>query len=136
MMKNILIIGLVALLAACQSKEEILYQQYVVEGRAIYEKNCSNCHQSDGGGLRDLYPPLAKTDLWKRNTNQQLACLIKQGKKGAIVVNGKAYSGYMPANTKLEAIDIAELITFMQASWGNKKMYTFDEARVALKNCR
>jgi mono/diheme cytochrome c family protein len=134
-MKNILFIGLIALFAACQSKEEILYQQYVVEGRSIYEKNCSNCHQSDGSGLRDLYPPLAKTDLWKRVTQKQLVCIIKQGQKGEIKVNGKPYSGYMPANAKLEAIDIAELVTFMQDQWGNKKVYSFDEAKAALKNC-
>jgi mono/diheme cytochrome c family protein len=134
-MKNILLIGLIVLFAACQSKEEILYQQYVVEGRSIYEKNCSNCHQSDGSGLRDLYPPLAKTDLWKRVTQQQLVCIIKQGQKGEIKVNGKPYSGYMPANAKLEAIDIAELVTFMQDQWGNKKVYSFDEAKAALKNC-
>jgi mono/diheme cytochrome c family protein len=115
-MKHILFISLVVLFASCQSKEEIMYQQYVVEGRSIYEKNCANCHQSDGSGLRDLYPALAKTDLWKK-------------------VNGKSYSGYMPANTKLEAIDMAELVTFMKDSWGDKKMYSFDEARAALKNC-
>jgi hypothetical protein len=134
-MKNILLIGLITLFAACQSKEEILYQQYVVEGRSIYEKNCSNCHQSDGSGLRDLYPPLAKTDLWKRVTQQQLVCIIKQGQKGEIKVNGKPYSGYMPVNAKLEAIDMAELVTFMQDQWGNKKVYSFDEAKAALKNC-
>jgi mono/diheme cytochrome c family protein len=134
-MKNILLIGLIALFAACQSKEEVLYQQYVVEGRSIYEKNCSNCHQSDGSGLRDLYPPLAKTDLWKRVTQQQLVCIIKQGQKGEIKVNGKPYTGYMPANAKLAAIDMAELVTFMKDQWGNKKVYSFDEAKAALKNC-
>ena len=134
-MKSILFISLAVLLASCQSKEEIMYQQYVVEGRSIYEKNCANCHQSDGSGLRDLYPALAKTDLWKRVNAQQLVCIIKQGQKGEINVNGKAYSGYMPANTKLEAIDLAELVTFMKDSWGDKKIYTFDEARTALKNC-
>ena len=135
-MKNILAIGLIVLFASCQSKEEILYQQYVVEGRSIYEKNCSNCHQSDGSGLRDLYPPLAKTDLWKRVSQEQLVCIIKQGQKGNSQVNGKPYAGYMPANAKLEAIDIAELVTFMQDQWGNKKVYSFDEAKAALKNCR
>ncbi len=113
-----------------------MYQQYVVEGRSIYEKNCANCHQSDGNGLRDLYPALAKTDLWKRVAPQQLVCIIKQGQKGEIKVNGKSYAGYMPANAKLEAIDIAELITFMKDSWGDKKIYSFNETRAALKNCR
>ncbi len=135
-MKHILYICLIVSLASCQSKEEIMYQQYVVEGRSIYEKNCANCHQSDGSGLRDLYPALAKTDLWSRVSKPQLVCIIKQGQKGEIKVNGKSYSGYMPANAKLEAIDIAELVTFMKDSWGDKKIFSFDEARKALKNCR
>lgn len=135
-MKYTLILSLLILLASCQSKEEILYQQYVVEGRVLYEQNCANCHQSNGRGLRDLYPALANTDLWKRVTQQQLVCIIKQGQRGEIKVNGKTYAGYMPANPKLEAIDIAELVTFMQDSWGNKKIYSFDEAKAALKNCR
>jgi mono/diheme cytochrome c family protein len=135
-MKYLLFINLTILFSSCQSKEEIMYQQYVVEGRSIYEKNCANCHQSDGSGLRDLYPALAKTDLWKRINQQQLVCIIKQGQKGEIKVNGKSYAGYMPANAKLEAIDIAELVTFMKESWGDKKIYSFDEARAALKNCR
>ena len=135
-MKSILFISLVVLFASCQSKEEIMYQQYVVEGRTIYEKNCANCHQSDGSGLRDLYPALAKTDLWKRVNTQQLVCIIKKGQQGEIKVNGKAYSGYMPANSKLEAIDVAELVTFMKESWGDKKIYSFDEAKKALQYCR
>jgi mono/diheme cytochrome c family protein len=135
-MKYLLFINLLILFTSCQSKEEIMYQQYVVEGRTIYEKNCANCHQNDGSGLRDLYPALAKTDLWTRVSPQQLVCIIKQGQKGEIKVNGKSYAGYMPANAKLEAIDIAELVTFMKDSWGDKKIYSFDEARAALKNCR
>jgi mono/diheme cytochrome c family protein len=135
-MKYYAFLCLIVTLASCQSKEEILYQQYVVEGRTLYEQHCANCHQSDGSGLRDLYPPLAITDLWKRISKQQLVCIIKQGQKGEIKVNGKSYAGYMPANSKLEAIDIAELVTYMQESWGNKSIYSFDEAKAALKNCR
>lgn len=135
-MKNLYIFCFLFSLMSCQSKEEILHQQYVVEGRVIYEKNCSNCHQSDGSGLRDLYPALAKTDLWNRIKTDQLVCIIKQGQKGEIKVNGKPYSGYMPANPKMEAIDLAELVTFMEDSWGDKKTNSFDEAKSALKNCR
>lgn len=134
-MKYGLFIGMLILLFACQSKEEILHQQYVVEGRNLYEQHCANCHQSDGQGLRDLYPALAKTDLWKRVSTQQLVCIIKKGQQGEIKVNGKSYAGYMPANPKLEAIDIAELVTYLQDRWGNKKMYSFDAARAALKKC-
>lgn len=108
---------------ACQSKEEILHEQYVIEGRIQYENNCANCHQSNGQGLRNLYPAINKSQM----TAPQLAKLIKQGRKSEM--------GYMPANPKLQAIDIAEIITFMRHEWGkNEQTFSFDSTRIVLKN--
>ena len=108
---------------SCSSKEEITQQQYSVEGMALYKANCENCHQADGGGLRDLYPSIQKTSL----SPEALACLLKNGKKG---------NGFMPANPKLEALDIAELVTYMREKWGNKKqIYPVDSVKLALQNC-
>ncbi|RXK49764.1 c-type cytochrome [Aquirufa rosea] len=133
------IIGMFSFLlcfSACQSQEEILREQYVVEGMGQYERHCENCHQKDGSGLKDLYPPLAKTDVWKRLSAYQLTCIIKYGQKDTIVVNQKVYQNYMPGNTKLEALDIAELITYMREKWGDdKRIFPLDSARLALKNC-
>jgi mono/diheme cytochrome c family protein len=109
---------------SCQSKEEILQQQYSVEGMALYQTHCENCHQADGAGLRDLYPSIQKTKL----SPEVLACLLKNGKKG---------NGFMPANAKLQALDIAELITYMHEKWGGKKqIYPVDSVKLALQNCR
>lgn len=108
---------------ACQSKEEILHEQYVIEGRIQYENNCANCHQSNGQGLRNLYPAINKSQM----TAPELAKLIKQGRKSEM--------GYMPANPKLQAIDIAEIITFMRHEWGkNEQTFSFDSTRIVLKN--
>lgn len=108
---------------ACQSKEEILHEQYVIEGRIQYENNCANCHQSNGQGLRNLYPAINKSQI----TAPELAKLIKQGRKSEM--------GYMPANPKLQAIDIAEIITFMRHEWGkNEQTFSFDSTRIVLKN--
>lgn len=135
-------LGLMAILAvciaqtSCQGKEEIFRQQYVVEGMMQYEKHCENCHQKDGSGLKDLYPPLAKTDLWKRLNANQIACIIKNGQKEAILVNQKPYQNYMPGNAKLEALDVAEIITYLRDKWGNDpRIFPLDSARLALKNC-
>ena len=109
---------------SCQSKEEITQQQYSVEGMALYKANCENCHQADGSGLRDLYPSIQKTKL----SPEALACLLKNGKKG---------NGFMPANPKLQALDIAELMTYMREKWGGKKqIYPADSVKLALQNCR
>ena len=122
-MKYLLLL-LAPFLFSCQSKEEILQQQYSVEGMALYQTHCENCHQADGSGLRDLYPSIQKTKL----SPKALACLLKNGKKG---------NGFMPANAKIQALDIAESITYMREKWGGKKqIYPADSVKLALKNCR
>ena len=136
MLKKIAILGLMIVGISCESREEITRQQYVVEGMNLYQTNCANCHQVDGSGLKDLYPPLAKTDLWQRVTMSELACVIKHGQKDSIRVNGKPYNAYMPANPKLQALDIAELVTYMREKWSpNKTIFSLDSARYALNNC-
>jgi mono/diheme cytochrome c family protein len=124
-MKNYIPIAIVAFFFfSCQSKEEILQQQYSVEGMALYQTHCENCHQADGAGLRDLYPSIQKSNL----SPEALACLIRNGKKG---------NGFMPANSKLQALDIAELTTYMREKWGGKKqIYPIDSVKLALQNCR
>ncbi|MFD3407208.1 cytochrome c [Aquirufa sp. HETE-83D] len=108
---------------SCSSKEEITQQQYSIEGMGLYKTHCENCHQADGSGLRDLYPSIQKSNV----SPEVLACLIKNGKKG---------NGFMPANAKLQALDIAELITFMRERWGGKKqIFPADSVKLALKNC-
>ena len=136
MLNKIAILGLIIVSISCNSREEITRQQYVVEGMNLYQTNCANCHQVDGSGLKDLYPPLAKTDLWQRVKMSELVCIIKNGQKDSILVNGKPFNAYMPANPKLQALDIAELVTYMREKWSpNKTMFSLDSARFALKNC-
>jgi mono/diheme cytochrome c family protein len=122
-MKNLALLIFASFFFSCTSKEEILQQQYSVEGMALYQTHCENCHQADGAGLRNLYPSIQKTQL----SPEALACLLRYGKKG---------NGYMPANAKLQEIDIAELVTYMRDKWGGKKqIYPTDSVKIALKNC-
>jgi mono/diheme cytochrome c family protein len=136
MINKLAILVLMIIVISCESRDEITRQQYVVEGMNLYQTNCANCHQVDGSGLKDLYPPLARTDLWQRVKMSELACIIKHGQKDSIQVNGKPYNAYMPANPKLQALDIAELMTYMREKWSpNKEIFSLDSARYALKNC-
>jgi hypothetical protein len=42
----------------------------------------------------------------------------------------------MPGNAKLQALDIAEIITYMREKWSpNKSIFSLDSTRIALKNC-
>jgi cytochrome c551 len=105
-------------LSACSSAEQVKYEQYMIAGEQLYAKHCSNCHGSQGLGLANLYPPLSKSDFLQ-NFNQTL-CVIKNGAKGKMTVNGVEYDQIMPQNKQLYDLDIAQIATYMYTKWGNK----------------
>lgn len=129
-------IGLCSLyFSSCNSEEEITYLRYYTSGKKLYESNCQNCHNTDGAGLAMLYPPLTDTLYLKKN-KKQLACFIKNGLQDSIVVAGKPFNGQMPANPQLTDIEIAEIITYITNSFGNKQqIYLATEVNKDLKNC-
>lgn len=123
-------------LPSCQSEEEITYLRYYTSGKKLYEANCQNCHNSDGSGLALLYPPLTDTVYLQKN-KKQLACFIKNGLSGEITVMGKTFNGQMPAQNKLSDIEIAEIITYITNSFGNKQGLTLaTEVGNDLKQCK
>ena len=110
-MKNkLLVVATLIILSSCLSKEEVLHEQYRVEGLALYEKHCQNCHQADGKGFKKLYPALVGTNLLKRVTDEQFVILIKKG------IKANKQHAYMPGNKELQAIEIAEIITYVKVS--------------------
>ncbi len=114
-MPKILLLILPLFIFSCQSEEKIKLEQYYIGGKAIYEQNCANCHQKDGKGLQNLYPPIAGSDYLKDKSKVILA--IKNGLAGEIIVNGKKYNQPMPANNQLQNLDIAEVVTYMYNEW-------------------
>jgi mono/diheme cytochrome c family protein len=84
----------------------------LASGYQLYEKNCSNCHQTDGSGLAKLYPPLANADFIKNNLNM-LDSIIKYGQKGAIMVNGIEYNMAMPASKNLSDFEIKQIRSYV-----------------------
>lgn len=100
------------------SRTEIRLQQYLVQGKGLYQVHCSNCHQADGSGFAKLYPPLAKSDYLMADV-KRAACIIKNGMEGEVTVNGTSYNLKMPANETLTPIDVAEILTYVTNSWGN-----------------
>ena len=120
---------------ACQSEQQIEYARYYVNGKGLYEKHCQNCHNSNGTGLKSLYPPLTDT-AYIRNNKNKLSCWIKYGQNSKIIVSGKEYNTPMPANTQLADIEIAQIIVYIGNSFGNKiGYYDTSEANADLKNC-
>jgi mono/diheme cytochrome c family protein len=131
MIKNLKYFPLLILLTSCQSPEKVKLEQYYIGGKEIFETNCANCHQKDGKGLQNLYPPIAGSDYLKNKAQVILA--IKNGLIGEIKVNGKTYNQPMPANSHLQSLDIAEVVTYIYNEWGREqKITTVEEVEAVL----
>ncbi|MBL7785295.1 MAG: nitrite reductase, copper-containing [Chitinophagales bacterium] len=89
----------------------------IAMGKAVYGKTCFACHQANGEGLGEAFPPLAKSDLLNADVNNAIDFVLK-GKSGEITVNGKKYNGVMPAQT-LSDEEVANVLSFVYSSWGN-----------------
>jgi mono/diheme cytochrome c family protein len=132
--KIFILLLLSATLTSCQSEEKIKLEQYYIGGKEIYEQNCANCHQKDGKGLQNLYPPIAGSDFLKNK--DKVIWLIKNGSKDTISVNGKTFSQPMPANIHLQNLDIAEVVTYIYNEWkvDNKITEVSEVEKVLNKN--
>jgi mono/diheme cytochrome c family protein len=99
------------------------FKQYYNQGEQLYVKHCSNCHQKDGSGLGRLYPPLNKSDYMNKNF-EDVICLIRNGKKGELIVNGVSFNQPMPGVPTLTDLEIAEIATYIYNTWEHKRGIT------------
>jgi mono/diheme cytochrome c family protein len=88
-------------------------------GREVYMKHCLACHQTNGSGVPGMFPPLLSTD-WIKGDSERLIGLLLFGQEGEITVNGKLYKGVMPPHAFLTDVEIADVLTFIRANFGNE----------------
>jgi mono/diheme cytochrome c family protein len=105
------------------------------EGQQLYVQQCANCHMDDGSGLRGLIPPLAGSDYLVRH-REQLACIIRHGQQGEIVVNGVHYNRPMPGDQDLSEVHITNILNYIQTNFGNQnELFTVQEVNRQLEKC-
>lgn len=105
------------------------------EGQRLYAAHCANCHGEQGQGLRRLIPPLAGAD-YLRTHRRQLPCLIRQGQRGPITVNGVLYNQVMPGHEDLTDSQITNLLNYVHNAWGNRApKHTIREVSELLEVC-
>jgi mono/diheme cytochrome c family protein len=89
----------------------------------------------DGSGLEGNIPPLAQAD-YLADHQDQLACIIRYGQQDSIQVNGVTYYNAMPGVPQLSDFEIANVINYINHSWGNDLGYIqIDEVRASLERC-
>jgi len=87
-------------------------------GMKLYNTYCRSCHQSDGNGDDNHFPPLSGSE-WVQGDKQRLIKIILEGMDGPMQVKGKVYHGTMPKNNFLDDDQIADILTYIRQSFGN-----------------
>lgn len=91
---------------------QISCEQKYNQGKVMYDFHCAGCHLEDGTGLGEIYPPLTKSEYVLNNLDQ-FPCIITKGMSGPIKVDGKDYNGEMPKNKSLSAVEVTNIINYM-----------------------
>ncbi|MDB6024362.1 MAG: aniA [Verrucomicrobiales bacterium] len=91
----------------------------IEKGKAVYMQTCFVCHQPEGQGLVGQIPPLAKSDFLAKIDNEEKIRGVLAGRTGEVVVNGKTYNGVMIPMNYLSDEEIANVLTYVNNSWGN-----------------
>ena len=113
--------GTVALLAfsAPSPRQGAPDKATMARGKALYETSCLACHQADGSGVPNLNPPIKKTK-WVLGDKAELIKIIIKGMDEEIEVDGEYFSNTMPAHPHLKDQEIADILTYVRNSFGNK----------------
>jgi mono/diheme cytochrome c family protein len=88
------------------------------DGKAVYNKYCLACHQTNGSGVPGMYPPITRSD-WVEGDKTRLIRIILNGLKGEITVTGQVYKTAMPDHQYLNDDQIAAVLTYVRSNFGN-----------------
>ena len=88
-------------------------------GAAVYARTCIACHQPTGKGLPPVFPSISETPIVVGNPELPIKFIL-QGLMGPITVGGMTYNSMMPPVPAVNDQDIADVLTYVRQSFGNK----------------
>ena len=88
-------------------------------GKEVYNAYCLSCHLPDGAGVPQLNPPLKKTAAVLGSKTKLIAVILK-GMDTHEEIDGETYSKVMAPHNHLTDQQIADVLTYIRNSFGNK----------------
>jgi mono/diheme cytochrome c family protein len=101
-----------------QQKPKFDLTASITRGKEVYASNCMSCHQEQGEGIEDAFPPLAKSDYLMADKKRSVLQVL-HGATGEMKVNGKMYNGEMAA-LDLTDQEVSDVLNYVRNSFGNK----------------
>ena len=91
-----------------------------VDGATEYANTCAVCHQADGAGMANAFPPLAGSEVVNDASPDRMIAIILKGLQGPVTVAGADYNGIMtPFDGILSDEQVAAITTYERSSFGN-----------------
>ena len=88
-------------------------------GQTVYEAHCASCHQSDGRGMPPQYPPLAgNPSIQMQSAVNPIRMVLNGGFPPGTQGDPEPY-GMPPFAQSLSDDEVAAVVTFIRAAWGN-----------------
>jgi nitrite reductase (NO-forming) len=92
-------------------------EELMARGQQVFSTVCFACHQSNGQGLPNAFPPLAGSDFLMADKDRSIR-IVLQGLRGQVTVSGNKYNGIMP-KPPLSDDQVAGVLTYVRSSFGN-----------------
>ena len=93
--------------------------EQIKSGKEMFGRTCFACHQPEGQGVPNAFPPLAKSDFLNANSDIAIGAVL-HGLSGEITVNGKKFNNVMTSQNLTDE-EVADVLTYVYNSWGNNK---------------
>jgi mono/diheme cytochrome c family protein len=93
-------------------------QASMTRGKQIYLEQCLACHQADALGVQGMNPSLVKSKF-VLGDKATLVKIVLNGLTG-VEIDGESYNGVMAPHADLTDQQIADVLTYVRNSFGNK----------------
>ncbi|MEJ7768309.1 MAG: c-type cytochrome [Chitinophagaceae bacterium] len=95
-----------------------LYKGTALPGEQVYNIYCVSCHQRNGKGDGNRFPPLDSSE-WVNGDKKRLIDVVLNGLNKPIEVKGRPYNNLMPQHSFLKDEDIAQVLTYIRQHFNN-----------------
>ena len=96
----------------------------MARGKIVYNSICLACHMADGNGVPTMNPPIVQTE-YVLGDKTRLIKIVLNGFKEDVQINGQSFSNNMTPHKDLSDRQIADALTFVRKSFGNKASLCF-----------
>ncbi|MDQ6780772.1 MAG: cytochrome c [Candidatus Eremiobacteraeota bacterium] len=106
--------------AKSHPKTRALGTQALARGQALYLDNCTACHNPDGRGVPDVFPPLTGSAAIQADNPGTVIHVVLAGARMAAPLSrptGLAMPGF---SWKLDDREIADVVNYARHAWGNR----------------